>query len=79
MSSMNLGGSGGGQRSWPHNPYEPGWAGYALDMLELLLMYLLSRHRGHHVTMLSHNDRVEGLVLLMDALNFPGGPAASPT
>ena len=79
MSSMNLGGSGGGQRTWPPNPYEPGWAGYATDLLELLLAYLLSRHRGHTVLVLTHNDRVEGLGLLMDALDFPGGPPASPT
>ena len=76
---MNLGGSGGGQRSWPLNPYEPGWAGYAIDMLELLLTFLLSRHRGYTVSSLTHNDRVEGLGLLMDFLNFPGGPPSSPT
>ena len=76
MSSMNLGGHGGGQRSWPRNAYEPGWAGYATDTLELLIMHLLSRQRGYRVTVLSHSDRVEGLALLMDLIGFPADISA---
>ena len=80
MSSMNLGGGGGGQeRSWPRVPYEPGWAGYAVDTLEILLMFILSAHRGYRVTVLSHSDRVEGLALLMDNIHFPTGPSPPST